>query len=111
MFGTALPTLLVFPEERPVFVREYSTNHYSVISYFISRLALEAFLTAVQILLLSMFTKLLIDFQMRFFWLFITLYVLAMSSTAIAMLIGSSVSDPKLSVEFLPMTLVPQIML
>lgn len=42
MFGTAMPTLLSFPEERPVFLREYSTNHYGVIAYFISRLAMEA---------------------------------------------------------------------
>jgi len=52
MFGTALPTLIVFPQERPVFIREYSTNHYSVLSYFTSRLALEAFLTAVQVIIM-----------------------------------------------------------
>jgi hypothetical protein len=28
MFGTAQPALLAFPEERPVFLREYSTNQY-----------------------------------------------------------------------------------
>jgi hypothetical protein len=49
MFGTAQPALLAFPEERPVFLREYSTNHYSVVSYFISRLTMEATLTAAQI--------------------------------------------------------------
>jgi ABC-2 type transporter len=50
MFGTAQPALLSFPEERPVFLREYSTNHYSVISYFVSRLTMEAVITAAQIL-------------------------------------------------------------
>jgi len=110
VFGTALPTLLVFPEERPVFIREYSTNHYSVLSYFVSRLLLEAFLTAVQVVLLSMFTKLMIQFQQRYFWMFATLYTLAMTSTAIAMVIASTVDDPKLSIEFLPMTFMPQVM-
>lgn len=52
MFGAALPTLVVFPQERPVFLREYSTNHYSVFSYFLSRLTLEGFLTAVQMITL-----------------------------------------------------------
>ena len=52
MFGSALPTLIVFPQERPVFLREYSTNHYSVFSYFLARLNLEGFLTAAQMLTL-----------------------------------------------------------
>lgn len=50
MFGTAMPTLLAFPEERPVFVREYSTNHYRVLAYFMSRLVSEALITFLQIL-------------------------------------------------------------
>jgi hypothetical protein len=48
MFGTAEPALLAFPAERPVFLREYSTNHYSVISYFLARLSNEAILTGAQ---------------------------------------------------------------
>ena len=52
MFGTAQPALLAFPEERPVFLREYSTNHYSVVSYFVSRLTMEAFITALQVLVM-----------------------------------------------------------
>lgn len=52
MFGTAQPALLAFPEERPVFLREYSTNHYSVVSYFLSRLTMEAFITALQVLVI-----------------------------------------------------------
>ena len=52
MFGTAMPTLLSFPEERPVFLREYSTNHYGVIAYFLSRLAMEALITFFQVIVL-----------------------------------------------------------
>ena len=49
MFGPALPTLLNFPSERPVFVREFSTNHYSVASYFVSRFTVETVLTFTQV--------------------------------------------------------------
>ena len=49
MVGTAQPALLAFPAERPVFVREYSTNHYSVVSYFLSRFIIEAIVTALQV--------------------------------------------------------------
>lgn len=52
MFGSAQPELLAFPEQRPVFLREYSTNHYSVVAYFMSRLSMEIFITALQNLLL-----------------------------------------------------------
>lgn len=51
MFGTAQPALLSFPEERPVFLREYSTDHYSVGAYFLSRLSMEAFITCLQVLI------------------------------------------------------------
>lgn len=49
MFGTAEPALLSFPSERPVFLREYSTNHYSVLAYFFSRLTVEAVITGAQV--------------------------------------------------------------
>jgi hypothetical protein len=48
MFGSAMPALLAFPSERPIFLREYSTNHYSVISYFISKLTMECVVTLIQ---------------------------------------------------------------
>jgi hypothetical protein len=50
MFGTAQPALLAFPEERPVFLREYSTNHYNVLSYFLARFTMEAFITGLQVM-------------------------------------------------------------
>ena len=52
MFGTALPALLAIPDERPVFLREYSTNHYSVISYFAARFFVEAIITFLQVFLI-----------------------------------------------------------
>lgn len=50
MFSTAAQALLSFPQERPVFLREYTTNHYSTLAYFMSRFSLEAFVTAMQVL-------------------------------------------------------------
>jgi len=63
VMGSALPTLLIFPQERPVFLREYSTNHYSVFSYFMSRFAVEAFVTAIQSLITALLTYYLIGFK------------------------------------------------
>eukprot|EP00980_Cylindrotheca_fusiformis_P029250 scaffold22772_cov130-Cylindrotheca_fusiformis.AAC.2 len=99
MFGTAMPTLLAFPEERPVFLREYSTNHYSVLSYFLSRFTMEAVITALQSLV-----------QANFGMFYITVYMLAMASTALAVMLGSAVEDPKLGQELVPLLFVPQLL-
>ena len=110
MFGTAQPALLAFPEERPVFLREYSTNHYSVFSYFLSRLTMEAFITALQILVQAVIAYFLIEFRSEFFLFYVNIYALAMSSTALAVFLGCSVEDPKLGQEMLPILFVPQML-
>ena len=108
IMGSALPTLLVFPQERPVFLREYSTDHYSTLAYFLSRFVIEAFTTAIQMLVVALLSYYLIGFQSGLGWHFLVLYALAMSSTALAVLLGSAVEDPKLATEFLPLLFVPQ---
>lgn len=110
MFGTAQPALLAFPEERPVFLREYSTNHYNVLSYFLSRLTMEAFITFLQICVQIVITYFMIGFQANFGEFLIIAYALAMSSTALAVLLGCSVEDPKLAQEMLPILFVPQML-
>jgi ABC-2 type transporter len=45
LLGAAQPALVYFPEERPIFLRENTTEHYSVTSYFLSRLLVKALLT------------------------------------------------------------------
>jgi len=110
MFGTAQDALLQFPQERPVFLREYSTNHYSVFSYFLSRLFMEAVVVLAQIFVIGIVTYFMIDFQMSFaLYIFIT-YALALASTALAVFLGSSVEDPKLATEMLPILFVPQML-
>jgi ABC-type multidrug transport system ATPase subunit len=110
MFGTAMPTLLSFPEERPVFLREYSTNHYSVIAYFMSRLAMEALITFLQVFVLLIIAYFMVDLQAGFFRFLAIEYALAMSSTAVAVLLGCAVEDPTMATEFLPLLFVPQLL-
>ena len=110
MFGTAQPALLQFPEERPVFLREYSTNHYSVLSYFISRFTMEALVTAIQIWVQVIITYYFIGFQAGFGIFYATVYVLSMASTALAVLLGSAVENPKMAQEMLPILFVPQML-
>ena len=110
MFGTAQPALLAFPEERPVFLREYSTNHYSVGAYFVSRLTMEAMITGMQVMVMCVLMYWMVSFQMEFYFLFTMTYTLAMASTAMAVMLGCSVEDPKLAQEALPILFVPQML-
>eukprot|EP00980_Cylindrotheca_fusiformis_P027046 scaffold18563_cov132-Cylindrotheca_fusiformis.AAC.2 len=110
MLQTAQPALLSFPEERPVFLREYSTNHYSVLSYFLSRFTMEAILTALQILVQCLISFYLISLNSNFGMFYLTVYVLAMTSTALAVMVGCGVEDPKLALELAPLLFVPQML-
>lgn len=52
----------------------------------------------------------MISFQSGIGIMYATIYSLAMTSTALAAVLGCSVEDPKLAVEFLPMLFVPQML-
>jgi ABC-type multidrug transport system permease subunit len=47
---------------------------------------------------------------MGFMRFFVILYALAMAATAVAVLLGCSVTDPKMGQEFLPVLFMPQIL-
>ena len=110
VFSTTLPSLLVFPQERPVFLREYSTNHYSVVAYFMSRLTMEFIVTAVQVTVSTTITYFCVGFQGSFGIFYLVIYLLAMTSTALGVLLGSSAEDPSSAIELLPGTIMPQIL-
>ena len=110
MFGTAQPALLSFPEERPVFLREYSTNHYGVASYFASRMTMEFIVTAVQVTVSCVITYFCTGFNGNFAIFYLDAYVLAMTSTALGVLLGSSAEDPSTAIELLPGAIMPQIL-
>jgi ABC-type multidrug transport system ATPase subunit/ABC-type multidrug transport system permease subunit len=109
VFSTALPSLMAFPVERPVFLREYSTNHYSVFSYFGSRLFMELFVTGVQVTVSSIITYFLIGYSGAYGYFWSGLYLMACASTALGVFAGCSVENPSVAVEFLPAIFMPQI--
>lgn len=110
MFGAAQPTLLEFPFERPMFMREYSVGTYTTIAYNISKLG-----TEIPILIVQCFIQLLLIYFMaslrgNYFALLGAAFGTGLASSSIAVLLGSLVSDPKQAVELMPLALVPQIL-
>eukprot|EP00934_Nitzschia_sp_Nitz4_P007740 Nitzschia sp. Nitz4//scaffold217_size45653//33438//35463//NITZ4_007227-RA/size45653-processed-gene-0.21-mRNA-1//1//CDS//3329542246//7730//frame0 len=111
MIATTFPSLAAFPAERPVFLREYSINHYSVLAYFLARLAMELFVNGVQVTVSATFTYFMVGFQSNFGMYWAALYLMACAATAMGVMIGSSVENPSVAMEFLPALFMPQILL
>lgn len=110
MFGTAQPALIEFPAERPIFLREFYTNHYKVSSYFMSKFTIEAIVTFTQCMVQAILNYFMIDYQMSFFLFFAILYTLGMAATAVAVLMGAFVKDVGMAQELLPLLFVPQML-
>eukprot|EP00980_Cylindrotheca_fusiformis_P027772 scaffold22559_cov111-Cylindrotheca_fusiformis.AAC.11 len=110
MLESALPAILSFPFERPVFLREYSTNHYSVVSYFLSKLTVEGAISALQVLLQVLISYFLIDLKANFGMLYLAVYLMSMTSCAMAVMVGCAVEDPKRAFEVIPVLFVPQLL-
>jgi ABC-type multidrug transport system ATPase subunit/ABC-type multidrug transport system permease subunit len=108
--GVAQSALMDFPKDRPVFLREYSTNHYSVIPYFLSRFLLECTLTLAQSLVQLAASYFLMRLRMRFGVFLVLNFLLAIASTSIGIMIGSSVEDPKVAAQLMPALIVPQLL-
>jgi len=102
MFSTTLPALVAFPEERPVFLREYSAGCYSVVAYFIARLTMEICITAAQVTVSTLITYFMVGFTQNYGLFWLVTYVMALASTALGVMIGSAVSEPSVAIELLP---------
>ena len=66
MMSQSQAALTVFASERPLFMREYSTDHYSILPYFVSHLATEALQSFVVMLVQALLVYFMIGFQQSF---------------------------------------------
>lgn len=110
MFGVAQSSLTEFPKDRPVFLREYSTNHYSVLPYFLAKFTIECFTAFCQVLVQCIASFFLMGFQMNFFLFLALNFMLAIASTSIGIFIGSCVENPAVAAELMPALIVPQLL-
>eukprot|EP00978_Attheya_sp_CCMP212_P012469 scaffold31115_cov58-Attheya_sp.AAC.1 len=77
----------------------------------LSRFTMEAFITGLQVMTQYLLCYFMISFQMNFFYWYFLSYALAMASTAMAVMLGCAIEDPKLGQEMLPILFVPQMLL
>jgi len=111
MFSACQPTILSFPLERPVFLREFSANMYGTVAYFISKMLLEVPLGAAQALLALLVSHRLMRFQGDFVEMWLTVCLLNACSVSFSLLIGTIVRFPRESGAIGPLVFVPQLMM
>jgi len=108
MMSQAQNAATIFSKERGLFLREYSTNHYAIFPYFVSKFLAEAFQCSVAMLTQSVISYFMIGFQMNFFIFFLLLYTTCMTSTAVSVLLGSIFDNPQIAFALSPLVSVPQ---
>lgn len=108
MMGQSQYAIVSFPLARPLFLREYSTNHFSVVPWFLSKLAAEMVQMFLAMVVQSLLVYFMIGFQMNFYLFFLLCYTLALTSTAVAVMLGSALSDPTHASQFYALVVVPQ---
>jgi hypothetical protein len=110
MIASAQPTLLHFPFERPLFLREYSTGTYGATSYFLSKAFIEVPLVFVQTVVAWSLVWNIIEFQGSFILMVVTSWGLGISAASLGVLIGCLVPDVKKAAEMMPLLFIPQIL-
>lgn len=110
MMGAAQPVILQFPQERPVFLREYAAHQYGVLPYFISKTLVE-----MPVVLMSQ----ILTFTVTYFWMGLkgnvllmvgVSWLLGIASSSLALLVGCGVASAQKAIQLAPLTLIPQML-
>lgn len=110
MFGSAQPTMLEFPFERPMFMREYVTGTYSATAYFISKSIVELPLTLCVSIVQYILIYNMMQLQGFFVYEVLAAWGLGLASASVAVALGCAIPDVKNVTEMAPLLFVPQIL-
>jgi ABC-type multidrug transport system permease subunit len=108
LMGQSNTAIFIFSSERPLFLREYSTDHYTIIPYFLSKLGSEALNSFVAVLAQAVIVYWVMGFQMAFAQFLAITYSLALTATAVAVMLGAFFTDPKNALSLYTLVVVPQ---
>jgi len=110
MMGAAQPVLLTFPSERPVFLREYAANQYGAVPYFVAKTLVELPVILMAALVQFLVSYWLMGLQGNFMLLVVISWLLAVTSSGLALLVGCGVSSVEKAMQLGPLTLLPQML-
>eukprot|EP00930_Biecheleria_cincta_P037390 TRINITY_DN2565_c0_g2_i2.p1 TRINITY_DN2565_c0_g2~~TRINITY_DN2565_c0_g2_i2.p1 ORF type:complete len:619 (-),score=111.21 TRINITY_DN2565_c0_g2_i2:13-1830(-) len=110
MFSCTQPTLLAFPSERPVFLREYASQMYGVVPYFLSKTVVEIVLLGLQCTIVWLIDYWMMGFRGNFLVHLGGSVLIGLSCSSLGLMLGCSISNVQTAVEVAPLALVPQIL-
>lgn len=97
--------LLKFIEQVPVFVHEYLTNHYTIISYSIHKLFIDLLTTFLQVMGLALMVYWGLGMQSRFWYTFLVIYTYSCICGLLGLALGSFTRDACDAKELVPLTM------
>eukprot|EP01064_Diplonema_japonicum_P002664 TRINITY_DN116_c0_g1_i5.p1 TRINITY_DN116_c0_g1~~TRINITY_DN116_c0_g1_i5.p1 ORF type:complete len:619 (+),score=199.34 TRINITY_DN116_c0_g1_i5:55-1911(+) len=110
LFLAVQPLLIVFPIERPVFMREYTTGTYGTTAYSLAKTIVEVPTHFLQQITAAVIYYFMMDLQGNFIYIVVSLTLLAVASSSMALLLGASTGSVETAVNVMPALLVPQIL-
>lgn len=110
-FNAIQNVILIFPDERPVFLREVNNNMYSVSPYFWAKIISElpfSILTPTIFGSIVYYAIGLNDMKIEYFGIFILILILCYNaSSGYSLIISASFSDKQLAVTLTPVLIIP----
>ncbi|CAB9504302.1 Putative white-brown complex homolog protein 30 [Seminavis robusta] len=97
-------------ETRPIFIREFERDHYRILSYGLSKFAIEALISFTQVLILVLTVYWAIGLQGRFWIWLCVFYTFVMIMNAVGIMLAAVTRDVRDAKELIPMTMLPQIL-
>ena len=110
MFGAAQPLLLRFPLDRGIFLREYATNSYGAIPYFLSKSVVEIPQQFMQALLIYIAFYWISGIQGSFIIHVCILWLTSMAAASTALLVGCLASNAEVAIQASPPVFVVQLL-
>ncbi|EKX32917.1 hypothetical protein GUITHDRAFT_158946 [Guillardia theta CCMP2712] len=110
MFGASQPVILLFPSERPRFVREYATGTYSAVPYFWSKLCTEIPLTFSTSIITFLIAYWIEAFHGSFILHVIAHWLIGVAASSTALFAGCWASNVQVAMQAAPAIFVPQIL-
>jgi ABC-type multidrug transport system permease subunit len=110
MLGAVLQVILTFPTERPVFLREYASETYSVWAYVGAKWTVDAILALVLCILMLSIAHPMMAFESHFVAVVLEAWLYSLSTGALALFLGSVSRSVQGAVALSPALFFPQVL-